>query len=127
MNLHSIVSPYVSAVNPPLLCSLRASTGYTTGPDRTRVPSYAAPVQIECQIQALQYLDLVQLNGLNIQGRRQAAYITGDYASVVRASSQGGDLITLPDGTIWLCCLVLERWSMSSGWVKVAITEQNNS
>ena len=88
---------------------------------------FSAPVVVFCQVQALQYNDLMQTSSLNIQGRRQAIYITGDYAGVVRADEQGGDLVTLPDGTVWLCALVLERWALSSGWVKIAITEQNSA
>jgi len=127
MNLHGIVGPIVAAVNPPLLCSLQASTGYTTASDGTRVPSYAAPVQIEVQAQALTYNDLVQIDGLNIQGKRLAMYIQGDWEGLVRSDSKGGDLITLPDGTVWLCAQVLEDWALSSGWTKICATLQGYS
>jgi hypothetical protein len=125
MNLHNIVAPYISAVNPPLLCSLKASIGYETAADGTQQPAYASPVDIEVQTQALQYNDIAQLNGLNIQGKRLAMYINGDWEGVVRSDSKGGDIITLPDGSVWLCAMVLENWSMSSGWTKIAATQQN--
>ena len=127
MNLHSIVSPYISPVNPPLLCSLQVSTGYTTGLDGSRVPTYALPVQIECQCQALQYNDLMQTSGLNIQGKRLAMYILGDWEGLVRSDQKGGDLVTLPDGSVWLCAMVLENWSLSSGWTKICATLQDGS
>ncbi len=127
MNLHSIVAPIIAAINPPLLCSLQSSTGYSTSSDGKRAPSYAAPVQIQVQCQALQYQDLMQVNGLNIQGKRLAMYINGNWDGVVRNDSKGGDLITLPNGTVWLCAMVLENWSLSSGWTKICASEQNKT
>jgi hypothetical protein len=127
MNLHSIAAPYVAAVNPLVLCSLQASTGYTTSADGTRVPTYAASVNIECQLQALQYNDLIQISGLNTQGKRLACYIQGDWEGLVRSDSKGGDLLTTPDGRVWLCAMVLENWSLSAGWTKLCLTLQDGS
>ncbi len=127
MNLHSICTGYISVINPPLLCSLQSSTGYTTSGDGTRVPAYAAPVDIYCQCQALQYNDIAQTNGLNIQGKRLAMYINGDWEGLVRSDSKGGDLITTPDGQVWLCAMVLENWSLTSGWTKICATLQDDS
>jgi hypothetical protein len=126
MNLHSIVAPYVGTVNPPLLCSLQSSTGYTTS-NYGRTPTYAAPVNVEVQCQALSYSDLRMLDSLNISGKRLAGYLTGNWDGVVRSETKGGDLVTLPDGSIWLCAYVLENWSLSSGWTKVCLTLQNNA
>jgi hypothetical protein len=127
MNLHSIAAGYISAVNPPLLCQLQPSNGYTVAEDGTQVPSYGNCVDIFCQVQALQYNDLMQTNGLNIQGRRLAAYIFGDWEGVVRSENKGGDLVTLPDGSVWLCAMVLEPWALSAGWTKICLTLQNGS
>ena len=127
MNLHSIVAPLIAAVNPPLPCSLQKSNGYTVNDDGTQVPSYDAPISIQVQCQALQYNDIAQLNGLNIQGRRLAMYIYGNWEGLVRSESKGGDLITLPDCSVWLCALVLEPWAQSAGWTKIAATLQNGS
>ena len=127
MNLHSIVAPVIAAINPPLLCSLQASSGYNTSSDGTRVPAYAAPVDIEVQCQALAYKDLVQIEGLNLNGRKLAMYILGDWNGVVRSESKGGDLITLPDGSVWLCAMVLENWNLSAGWTKIAAVLQDGS
>jgi hypothetical protein len=124
VNLHGIVGPIVAAVNPWVTASIQVSTGYTTSGDGSRVPGYAAPVPVQAQVQALQYNDIVQLDGLNIQGERRAMYLDGDWEGVVRQDGKGGDLITLPNGSIWLVALVLENWSTSAGWVKVAVTRQ---
>lgn len=125
MNLHSIVGPIVAAVNPWLLASIQKSTGYTTADDGSRVPSYAPAENVLVQAQALQYNDLVQIDGLNIQGERRALYLNGNWDGVVRVDGTGGDLITLPDGSVWLVVLVLENWADRDGWVKVAVTRQN--
>lgn len=127
MNLHSIVAPVVAAINPPLLCSLQSSTGYTTNAQFQQVPAYAKAVNVQVQCQALQYKDLMQLNGLNIQGTRLAMYIQGNWNGAVRSQNKGGDLITTPDGQVWLAALVLENWSLSAGWTKLAVTLQDGS
>ena len=127
MNLHSIVVNSIAQINPLLNATLQVSTGYATNADGSRVPSYASPVNILIQAQALQYNDLMQIASLNIQGVRKAIYIQGDWEGVVRADNKGGDLITFPDGTIWLVAFVFENWFITSGWTKVCATLQNGS
>lgn len=124
MNLHGIVGPLVGAVNPPVTAFIKRSTGYTTLPDGTRVPSYAEPVPVVCQVQSMQYNDLVQVDGLNIQGTKRKLYMNGHWDGLVRSDQKGGDLLMMPDGTHWLVVLVLEHWS---GWSSVAITLQDKS
>lgn len=127
MNLHNIVAPYVAAVNPWLLCTLQPSIGNTIAADGTPIPSYGTPQAIQCQVQAMTYNDLMQTSGLNIQGRRVSIYINGDWEGVVRSEQKGGDLITTPDGAVWLCAMVLEPWSLTAGWTKICATLQNGS
>lgn len=127
MNLHAIVSGAVAAVNPFVTATIQRSTGYTTAPGGRRTPTYAAPVTVQVQVQALQYNDIQQVDGLNIEGERRAMYINGDWEGLLRDDRKGGDLITLPDGTVWLVALVLENWAGTDGWVKVAVTRQNGS
>lgn len=130
MNLHGIVSGAIAAVNPSVPATVKRSTGYTTAADGTQVPSYTT-FGIRAQVQALTYSDLKQLDGLNIQGVRRAAYLSGYVLAVVRPKQAGGDLIIFPDGTFpegntWLVAHVLETWSQS-GWVKCALTLQNGA
>lgn len=127
MNLHGIVAPYVAAINPWVTATFRKSQGYATNPDGSRVPAYAAPVDAQVQKQPLQYRDLVQVDGLNINGEKCALYVTGEYQAVVRSGNEGGDLFTLPDGSVWLIVMQLENWHMTSSWVKVAAVKQNGS
>ncbi len=127
MNLHAIASNYISSVNPWITVSIQPSTGYTTDSAFNRIPSYGATVTMSGQLQSLTYQDLQQINGLNIQGQRRALYLNGDWEGIVRADGSGGDLITLPDGSIWLVAHVLENWSITAGWTKLCITLQNNA
>jgi len=126
MNLHGIVAPFIGTINPNVTATVKRSTGSTTNPDGSRVPTYDT-FAIVAQVQALTYTDIVQLDSLNIQGVRRAIYLTGNVMALVRVDRRGGDLIVFPDGTLpegntWLAAMVLEQWP---DWVKVAITLQD--
>ena len=70
MNLHNIVSGCVSQVNPELLLYIQRSDGYTTADDGSQVPKYLPAEPIAGLVQALQYNDIAQINGLNVTGER---------------------------------------------------------
>ena len=127
MNLHNIASAYVTSVNPWIVVSIQASNGYTTSPDGDRVPLYLPAYPVQAQMQAMTYNDLVQVSGLNINGEKRAIYINGTWMGVSRPDGKGGDLITLPDGTVWLTAMVLENWGFMDGWTKLAIVKQDGS
>ena len=132
MNLQQITAGAVSAINPMVPCSLQVSTGSTTNADFSATPTYATAVNVMGQVQSLTFSDLRQMEGLNIQGTKRAIYLQGDVEGVVRPNSKGGDLITFPDGTVWLVVLVLEAWGQNANtpneqWVKVATVLQNGS
>lgn len=124
MNLHAIVSGAIGAVNPHVPVTVQVSTGSTTSPGGTRVPTYAAPVAASGQVQPVQYNDIAKLNGLNIQGVRNKIYLSGDWNALVRSSGKGGDLITMADGSVWLVAVVLENWP---DWSSLAVTLQNGA
>ncbi len=128
MNLHDIVGSCVAAVNPWITAQYQKSTGYAVDPSTyQQVPAYAAAVPIEVQWQALQYQDLLKLDGANIQGTRRALYVSGNWQGMVRSEKKGGDLISMPDGSVWLVAMELENWSDTAGWCKVAVTLQNGA
>ena len=124
MNLLDIALGVISAVNPIELVSVQYNTGgYTTNADGTQVPTYASPVSVFAQIQALTYTDLTQIEGLNIQGERRSVYINGRTDAIIRGNREGGDLITW-NGIVWLNVHVLEYWP---DWCKFIITRQDGS
>lgn len=130
MNLHAIVSPAISAINPAVPVTVRVATeGYTVLADGTRVPSYDTLTNVPAQIQALSYSDIQMVSGLQLNGERRAIYLNGRFDSLSRSRNTGGDLITFPDGevwpygTTWLVAMVLEQWP---DWCKLACTLQVN-
>lgn len=121
MNLHQMASGMVGAVNPFVPVSIQVSTGYTTAADGKRAPTYAPFVIKPGQLQSLTFRDLTQIEGLNLQGTRRAIYVNGRVDGLIRGESKGGDLITFPDGTVWLVAIDLEAWP---DWCKLAATLQ---
>lgn len=127
MNLNAIAAGAVAVVNPPVIAQYRQSTGFTTDDDGTQIPTYADPDEPTVQVQPMSYRDLQQVQGLNLNGQKRAIYVNGNWRGVSRASQQGGDLITMPDGTVWMVVQELEDWFATAGWSKVAVTLQNNA
>ncbi len=126
MNLHGIVRNVVGAVNPQVPCTVQHSTGSETSPDGKRVPAYGVPVPLMAQVQALTTRDLMQLNGLNIQGSTHKIYLSDPINGIVRSTRKGGDLITLNDAVhgvqTYLVTAVTEEWP---DWTAVTATLQS--
>lgn len=126
MDLHGIVTPIISSVNPQIPAVLRVSTGSVRATDGSRTPAYAPDAAIFVQVQSLTYKDIQQIDGLNLQGTRRAIYAHGQIDGLVRSTNKGGDLIIISGGVnngTWLVAMVLEQWP---DWCKVAVTLQNN-
>lgn len=124
MDLFSFTSGAIGVINPLVPLQIQVSTGYTTGPNGKRTPSYAAAVTYMGQVQPLSSKDLRQIDGLNLQGTLEAIYIDGDISGIIRSLNKGGDIITDPSGNVWLVNQVLEHWP---DWTKVVATLQNGS
>lgn len=124
-NLHSIVAPIIGAINPNVPVKVHISDDYTTNASGVRIPKYHKPFILIGQVQSLTYTDIITLNGLNITGIRRAIILSGDIEGIVRVNQQGGDLLELLDGSVWLVAYVLENYALTSGWVRVAVTMQN--
>lgn len=125
MNLAAIVGPVTGVVNPRVPATLRSCTGYTTGASGRRTPSYDIPdVGVVAQVLELSTRDLRQLEGLNVSGSSHKVYLYGQVNATVRVNRQGGDLITLSDGSVYLTTAVMEQWP---DWCAVSATLQNGS
>jgi hypothetical protein len=121
MDLRSLANSVTDVVNPNILVTVKASTGYTIGSGLKQVPSYAAPVTGFAQVQALTAADLRHLDGLNIQGATKSIILRGPLNAIVRVNSQGGDVVTI--GTqVFLTVAVLEQWPL---WSRCAIQLQD--
>lgn len=131
MNLHNEAAGLISSVNPYSPGELKISNGYTVGDDGSQIPSYKSIQVYPMQVQPLGYRDLMQIDGLNLQGVRRKIYINGRVNGLVRIERKGGDIIRFlpgppvsgwPYGTVWLIVMVLEQWP---DWTSVAATLQN--
>jgi len=122
MNLRSIANQAAQSINPNIPVSVSRSIGYTIGAGRKQIPTYAAAVPGFGQLQALDGVELKQLEGLNIQGEIKAINLYGKVSGALRPDGIGGDLIEI-DGKIWLVVKVLEGWAT---WSRAAIVLQGS-
>ena len=127
MNLHNLACRYIAPVNPPIWATFKPSQGTATPPGTFKpVPQYGDPVQIRVQIQALQYNDIAQIDGMNIQGTRRKIYVNGAWNGVSRSDNEGGDILQFPEhpgGPVktWLVVFVFEQWP---DWCSLCVTLQ---
>lgn len=111
MNLHGIVRPAISAVNPYQPATLYRSTGATSGYGGSRTPTYDGGTPIQLQKQAISQADLRHVDNLNLQGELCKFWLDGALYGAVRKYSKGGDLIWMTnDNTGWLVVAVMEIW-----------------
>ncbi len=123
MNLHALASGAIAAVNPFVTVSIQQSTGYTTASDGTRTPTFPTPSG-SAQVQPLSFSDIQHADALNLQGSRRKVYVNGAMNGLVRFQMKGGDLVTLPDGSVWIVAFVSEQWP---DWVSAVVTLQDGS
>jgi hypothetical protein len=130
MDLRTIANAVSDTVNPNLIVTVQRSSGFTIGAGAKQVPTYAAGVDGPAQIQALDSVELKQLDGMNIQGVVKGIYLRGALAGVIRPNQQGGDFVVIAApapvfyrGT-WLIVKVFEQWPL---WVKAAIVLQGGA
>ena len=123
MDLRSIANNAIQPINQDITVEVWASTGYVIGAGLKQIPSYAAPLTLPAQIQALSNDELKQIDGLNISGVSKAIYIKGDLRGIIKPDSLGGDLVKWNSKT-WLVVKVLESWPT---WTKCVLIYQGNS
>ncbi len=125
MNLNAIAGGVVSAISPPVVLKIQISTGPgKTGSDGGRSPTYADPVYAPGNLCPMSYTDIVQADGMQIQGVRSKLYINAQIEGLVRSKNRGGDLVTLPDGSVYKVALILEAWP---NWTSCIVTLQDNA
>jgi hypothetical protein len=84
-------------------------------------------MSIVAQVQALTGSDLRHMDALNIQGSHRSLYASTLIRGIVRPKLAGGDLIVLPDGSVWLVTQSGEPFFSTADWEKVIITLQNGA
>ena len=123
MNLNALAAGLTRAVNPPSEAILWIGTGaFDVTTDGRQTPKWAARYPVTIDVQEATSKDLRQLDGLNIQGVTNVAYINGEMNAVSRVRRKGGDMVTIGgSGENYLVAAVLEQWAE---WCKVALTLQ---
>lgn len=122
MNVRGIANRITSAVNPNVSAVVKVCTGYTTGPSGKRVPTYADPVPLKVQQQALTKKEIEHLDSMNMSNAVTSIYADMQLSGVDRTTGSGGDLVTIGADT-FLVIAVLEGWT-GAGWCKVAAARQ---
>ena len=124
MNLHGIVTGYISVVNPTQFYVYRQSTGYVTDANFVQQPQYAPGVTVQCQVQPVTVRELYTFGSVNLSGVSQKMYLNGDQEGIVRSLVRGGDLFTDPTGSVWLVTNAIESWP---DWTGLIATLQNGA
>ena len=125
MNLHATASRFTQIINPDIFATLLRSTGYTTGTDGTRTPTYdtfTGPIQV----QGINDSDYVHINAMNQMSVLRSVWINGNWAGIVRNDEQGGDVLQFPmlaGGPVesWKVIVVKEAWP---DWTSVIVCLQ---
>ncbi len=115
MNLHGIVRPMITTVNPDRAVQWLASTGGTVSDTGKQTPTYATAVPLQGQIQPTSTEMLRKYDYLQAQGIYRTVYFYGREQAINRVEGKGGDLLQFPEvpaGTsrTWLIVQVPEQW-----------------
>jgi len=101
---------------------------YSVGPQQTVASeTMMLAMTLPAQVQALSATDLRHMDALNLQGNFLAFYFSAPIRGGVRIALKGGDLLTTPDGSVYLVTQPAEPWSLTAGWSKVIGTLQNGA
>ena len=96
-------------------------------PQTVASEAMTASMTLLAQIQALAGGDLRHVDALNIQGSHKVMYIGAAVGAGVRPAVKGGDIATLPDGSVWLVTQNLEPFYSTARWQKLLLTLQDGS
>lgn len=108
---------------------LSGSTGgvglYTLSDQQTVNGTLTTQLILVAQIQALTGGDLRHVDMINLQGSHRTLYASNNIRGAVRPALRGGDIVQLPDTSVWLVTQVMEPFFDTAGWQKVVITLQD--
>lgn len=122
MNLRQIANRQTSAINPNLAVQLYAYAGYAVGASGKTTASYADPVSLTAQVQALTKKEVEHIDSLNLSPCERAAYVNGQVQAFDRVAQTGGDMLFF-ENRWWKAMAILEGWT-TAGWCKVALVGQ---
>jgi hypothetical protein len=147
LNLHATVRAAIQSINADISATYLESTGYTPNASGQQVPSYAAPVTVQIQIQPPTSRDLKHMEFLNIQGTTRIVFLYSNPDAIRRVDAKGGDILEFSSFAgnpvdKWLVAAVPERWDVGtngapsselptpppsySGWTKLYVVLQTD-
>lgn len=130
LNLHAAVRGAINAVNPDMLITWLASTGYTTDTGGKPTPTYTVTADVQAQVQAVTGPHLKHEAFVAQQGVKRVVYLFGNKQGMNRPDAKGGDLLVFPENrgganVLWLVTHVLETWNPdATGWCSVGVVLQ---
>lgn len=122
VNLRAIANRATSTINPNITVQHRKYEGFDIAPNGKPVITYAQPVPVVAQVQALSKSDVAHLDALNLSTCERAAYVNGQMQAYDRLEQTGGDMLYF-EGRWWKIMAILEGWT-TAGWCRVALTGQ---
>lgn len=131
-NLHGLVRGVINSINPDISALWIVSTGNSVAAGGKATPTYADPVPVRAQVQAISGSDLRKYSFLQGNGIYRAVYMYANPDAINRVESKGGDLLQFgqyPTGAAktWLITKVDEPWTASNGglsWSRVIVCLQ---
>lgn len=123
INLHALVRPVITAVNPDRPVIILACTGQDVDGQYDPQPVYAPAAQVMAQPQPVPDKTLQILVQQRDNSIWKDFYLSGNWDGLVRSKEQGGDLVYW-DGFEWLVDQVLEAWNPTAGWTKIRTVQQ---
>lgn len=129
INVRGIANAAIQPVNPNITAKLYSSTGSTESASYKQLPTYAAEVDVQVQVQAVRAKDLEHIANLNLQALYRNARMWGNTQGVVRPDAKGGDLLRFPQvpggaDQTWLVVAVLETWP---AWCSLIVQLQTDT
>lgn len=123
--VHSIANTAIQGINPDIPATIQISTGWAEDDSGLQVPAYDT-MSAQIQKQPMSQRDMQHVNNLNLDGVYCSVFCYGNYWSIVRDRSKGGDLMTFIDptskvSTQWLIVAAPEVWT---GWCKLVLCQQ---
>lgn len=117
LNLHATVRAAVQGVNRDITAVYLKSTGYAPNAAGKQVPSYAAALPVQAQVQPPSGKDLRHMEFLNIQGTTRTVFLFSNPQAIVRVDARGGDLLQFPQfagapNDNWKIAAVAETWDV---------------
>lgn len=129
MDLRLLANSVTQNVNPNISAVLISNQGYTTDASGKRTP-VTTSTNVTIQVQAISSELIRHSDALNIEGVTRSVYLYQQAQGAVRATAQGGDILSFPltfggPNRNWLVTQVIEDFHSSDPqWSHVIVTLQ---